>query len=96
MSDDILNYRFLVPIDEDTENFFKKTFPNQWNTSDGSPFCKIDKGLLFNRNHIENLPKKCKYNIYEISDRFLDTKDFISAFWDGDVEDDDFIFEEVN
>jgi len=96
MNNDILNYRFLVPLNEDTENFFKKTFPKQWNTSDGSPFCKIDKGLLFNRNHIENLPKRLKYNIYEISDRFLDIQDFISAFPYGDVEDNDFIFEEVN
>jgi len=93
---DIINYRFLVPLNEDTADFFTKTFIESWYTSDGSPFCGIYEGLLIKRNDILNLPKKLDYDIYEISDRFLDTDDFVSDFLDGDCEDNDFIYEKRN
>ena len=88
--DDILNYRFLVPIDEDTENFFKKTFIDSYFISDGSPFCSIDKGALIRKEKLKELPSTLSYTIYKITN-FSDIDDFITAFVDGDCENDDFI-----
>lgn len=90
----LINYRFLVPNDEKTKKYFKYTFKENWQSSDGSPFCHIDEGLLLEISLIKSFPEGLSFETYEISDRFIDTSDFITAFWDGDCEDDDFIYEE--
>ena len=95
MSDDILNYRFIVPITRAAEEFFNKFYKDKKQSSDGSPFCKIDEGYLFTRDEVDILDNGEKYKIFEISDRFVDKDDFITAFWDGDVEDEDFILVEI-
>lgn len=95
MNKDLINYRFLVPRDNYTKDYLEDNYRDSWNTSDGSPFCSIDEGALFPLDLIKELPEYLKFDIYEISDRFIDTSDFITAFWDGDVENDDFIIDGV-
>ena len=88
---DCVDYRFLVPLNSETKSYFKTNYKKNWQSSDGSPFCHIDEGLLVLRNELQNFPENLKYRTYEISDRFIDDKDFICAFWDGDCEDEDFV-----
>lgn len=91
MSDDILNYRFVVPKTIEAQRFLYKYHRDKWQSSDGGPDCTIVEGYLFDIQDLENINIPSDYTVYEISDRFLDTQDFITAYWDGDVEDDDFI-----
>lgn len=91
---DIVNFRFLVPLNTQTEIFLQTNIPECYYSSDGSPFCKIYEGFLVKKNDVRKLPHYLNFEVYEISDRFLDTSDFLSDFLDGDCEDDDFILED--
>lgn len=90
---DIVNFRFLIPNNIETENFLQTNFPECYYSSDGSPFCKIDEGFLLKKENVNKLPNYLNFTVYEISDRFLDCDDFVSDFLDGDCEDNDFILE---
>lgn len=88
--DNIVNYRFVVPDNYESEVYLENHYKDSYYTSDGFPFCSIDKGVLLLREHIKDLPSTLSYTIYEVAN-FLDVDEFITAFLDGDVEDDDFI-----
>ena len=92
---DLVNYRFLEPLDDDTWKYFKYTFKEYWQSSDGAPDLHIVEGLLIEKDKVKDLPSNLSFNTYEISDRFTDKDDFITTFWDGDVDDGDFIYEEI-
>lgn len=92
MNKDLLNYRFIVPYDEDGKKFLNKKFKDKKQSSDGSPFCTFNEGWILSNEELESIDKdSIKLRVYEIRDNFCDIDDFISAFLDGDVEDDDFI-----
>lgn len=92
MNKDLINYRFIIPYNENSKEYLDKNFPDKKQTSDGSPFCIFDEGWVLSKEELESInTDTVKLRIYEINDNFLDIDDFITAFWDGDVEDDDFI-----
>lgn len=91
MNNDIANYRFVVPESYEAEMFLAKYHRDKWQSSDGGPDCSIVEGYLFDTQDLENINIPSDYIVYEISDKFIDKDDFITAYWDGDVEDDDFI-----
>lgn len=61
--DDIVNYRFVVPDNYESEVYLEKHYKESYYTSDGSPFCNIDKGALLPREHIKDLPSTLSYTI---------------------------------
>ena len=97
IKNDIVDYRFVVPNCAASKKYFDEHFHDKWQSSDGGPFnTKIIEGYLLSKDDFRKIntkdidvPLTC--DVYEINDKFIDDDTFITAFWDGDVEDDDFI-----
>ena len=92
---DLDNYRFIVPLNSEAEDYLDKYYKTDRIDGDGSPFCEIDYGWLLDREIIKKLPN-INITLYKINDRFLDRTDFFTSFFDGDCEDDDFILDYDN
>ena len=88
-------YRFIIPIKEEAVKFLKEHFNEEHQSTDGSPFLnkRFYEGYLLSYEQYNDIPSYITEYvlIYKINDRFIDKEDFISSYWDGDVEDDDFI-----
>ncbi len=88
---DLDNYRFIVPFNNDAHDWLKKHFKDAWQTSDGSPFCNIDEGWLLEAKDYKTIPYDVEVDVYKLNERFENKEDFITQFWDGDIENDDFV-----
>lgn len=95
MTNDILNYRFLIPLNDEVHDWLNENFHDSYQSSDGSPVLSkhLEEGWLISKEQFKDIPSPILEDVlvYEINDRFLDVDDFIEAYWDGDVEDEDFI-----
>lgn len=96
---DLVEYVFLTTNDKKTKDWMMKHYKKDFQTSDGSPDCNIDEGWLLPISTYELIPTydgfDFKLDVYSLSDRFESKEDFLTQFWDGDVEDDDFIEEDL-
>lgn len=89
---DLNNYKFIVPRNKEAKKYLlEKLDKKSLIIGDGSPFCGIYYGWLIPNEELVKL-NDIKVKIYSISDRFSDIDDFVTSFMDGDIENDDFIF----
>lgn len=87
---DLDKYRFIRPLNDDAYDWLNEHFKEAHETSDGSPFCSIDEGWLLEAKDYKTIPYDIEVNVYKLNERFENKEDFVTQFWDGDVENDDF------
>ena len=88
---DLDKYRFIIPLTDNAYDWLTEHFKESHQTSDGSPFCGIDDGWLLESKDYKTIPYDVEIDVFKLNERFENKDDFITQFWDGDIENDDFI-----
>ena len=91
---EINNYRFLIPVTNDSSDWMFEHFGKEYISSDGNPVLdeSFEEGYLVTIKQYNEIPDYIFDDliVYTLDERFDTVNDFMTEYLDGDIEDNDF------